>query len=456
MSNASGTMINNLTQGSVSKTLLKFAYPFALSNTLQVVYNLVDIVIIGKFVGSSGLSATAVGGEIMMLLTMLCVGLSNAGQVMISQYIGLGRREQLNAVIGTMFTSILSVSLLLSAVGLLFTDNFIVWLKVPPEAVVQARDYIIVCFCGTFFIYGYNSVSAILRGMGDSRRPFVFIAVAAVVNLILDLFFVVVLHMDTRGAALATVIGQAVSFIVSIIYLYSRRESFGFDFRPRSFVPSAQQLRPLLRLGAPLAIQNAAISLSFLFINSLINQYGVIVSAVTGVGAKLTQVMSIFGNAVGTAGSSMIGQNFGAGKTDRCLRIVHVSLISCLTAGVVLALIYNLFPTAVFGLFSNDPEVLAYAGQYMLIIAIYFLSFALMSPYTALVNGIGFAGLSLIIALLDGVLSRIGLSLLFGRVLDMGYFGIWLGSALAGFSTALLAMIYCYAGRWKKRGLLVK
>ena len=453
---SSGTMINDLTGGSVARTLIKFAYPFALSNTLQVVYNLVDVIIIGRFVGSSGLAATAVGGEIMMLLTMCCVGMSNSGQVMISQYIGLGRRDQLRSVIGTMFTCILSVSLVLSVIGLLFTDTFIAWVRVPEAAVRQAVDYVIVCFCGTFFIYGYNTVSAILRGMGDSRRPFVFIAVAACVNLVLDLLFVVGLHMDTRGAALATVIGQGVSFIISIIYLYRRRDAFGFDFRPASFIPSMRHLRPMLRLGAPMALQNAAISISFLFINTLINGYGVIVAAVTGVGMKLMQVMSIISNAVGTAGSTMIGQNFGAGKTDRCRRIVHVALICCLCACVTLTLVYNLFPRAVFSLFSDDPEVLAFAPQYMMIIAFYFLSFAFMSPYTALINGIGFAGLSLVIALLDGVISRIGLSLLFGRALNMGYFGIWLGSSMAGFSTALVAMLYFYSGSWKKRNLLVK
>ena len=229
---SSETMINDLTGGSVARTLIKFAYPFALSNTLQVVYNLVDIIIIGRFVGSSGLAATAMGGEIMMLLTMCCVGMANSGQIMISQYIGLGRRDQLRSVIGTMFTCILSVSIVLSVIGLLFTETFVTWVRVPEEAFRQAVDYVIVCFCGTFFIYGYNIVSAILRGMGDSRRPFIFIAVAACVNLVLDILFVIVLHMDTRGAALATVIGQAVSFIVSIIYLYGRREAFGFDFRP--------------------------------------------------------------------------------------------------------------------------------------------------------------------------------------------------------------------------------
>lgn len=456
MDNSKTTMINDLTQGSVLKRLLIFAYPFALSNLLQVVYGIVDMVVIGHFVGSTGLSGASIGGELLNFFTMLGAGFSTSGQVMISQYAGRGDRKGINSVIGTMFSFILGSSLVLSAIALCFTGDFLTLLKTPAEAFKQGYSYAATCFGGLFFIYGYNTVSSILRGMGDSKRPFAFIAIATLTNILLDLVFVGLLGWDTFGAALATVMSQALSFILAIIYLYRRREAFGFDFKPKSFWIGKRQLLPMISLGLPMALQNAAISLSFLFVNSHINSYGVIASAVTGVGAKLSNVMSIVAMAVGMASSTMIGQNFGAGKFERCKKIVHYTLAICLCACAVLVTVYNLFPKQLFGLFSEDPEVLSLAPVYIKIMSVGFLSFALMSPYVSMINGIGFAAFCFIVAIFDGVVSRIGMALLFGKVLGMGITGFWLGSALAAFTTAFMAAVYFYAGTWKKRGLLVK
>jgi putative MATE family efflux protein len=449
-------MITDLTQGSVLKRLLVFAYPLALSNLLQVVYSIVDMIVIGRFIGSTGLSGAAIGSDLLNFFMMLGAGFSNAGQVMISQYVGRGDRKGINSVIGTMFTFILGVSLILTVIALIFARDFLMLVKAPAESFVQAYNFAVTGFCGLFFIYGYNAVSSILRGMGDSKRPFIFIIISTVTNAILALTFVGVLRLNTFGAALATVISQALSFTLSIIYLYKKREAFGFDFKPKSFRISRQQLGPMVGLGLPMALQNAAISLSFLFVNSCINSYGVIASAVTGVGSKLSNVMGIIAQAAGMASSTMIGQNFGAAKFDRCKKIVHYTLFICLAACAILIVLYNLLPRELFSLFSDDPEVLNYAPVYVLIMSAGFIAFAVMSPYISMINGIGFASFCFLVAIFDGVISRVGLALLLGRVLDMGITGFWLGNSLAAFTTAIIAGIYFYTGAWKKRSLLVK
>lgn len=449
------TMARDLTTGSVSKKLIVFAYPFMLSNLLQVVYNLVDMIVIGQVVGSTGLSGVSIGGDLLQFCTMLCVGFASAGQIMISQATGKGDREAVNSIIGTMFTSILGFSILLSIVTICMTDTLVVWMRTPAEAFAQARDYSIVCFAGLFFVYGYNIVSSILRGMGDSMRPFLFIAIAAVLNFFLDLLFISVMGMEAFGAALATIIGQAFSFVASMIYLYRRKEAFGFDFKLKSFAVRWNVIKPMLKLGFPLALQYAAISVSMLFVNSYINAYGLVASAVTGVGNKLRQVMSIITRSIATAGSSMVGQNMGAGKPERIKQMVRTASIICFAAAIVISGVFLLFPEKIFSIFDKSPEVLAWAPSYMWTLALSFLSFAAMAPFNAVVNGTGFALLSFVIAIMDGVVSRIGLSLLMGITFKMGIEGFWYGSALAGFSTAIIGAIYFFSGKWQTRKLII-
>ncbi len=450
------TMINDLTQGSVTKTLFAFAAPFMLSNLLQTVYNLVDMVVIGQFVGSAGLSAVSIGGEMLHLITFICMGFCSAGQITISQYVGAGDRRSVSRMIGNMFTCIFLLAIVMTVVGLWGANWMLTIMNTPQEAFEQAMDYTVVCFWGTVFIFGYNVVSSILRGMGDSKRPFVFIAVAAVINLVLDLLFVAVFHWDAFGAALATVIGQAVSFVGSLIYLFIKRESFGFDFKLKSFGLQWEYVRILLRLGFPMCLQYCAIMISSLFVQSYINAYGVVASAVNGVGNKLGSVMSVVTNAINNAGSAMIGQNMGAGKTDRVNRVIGSSMAFCLAIATVLAIIMVAFPRQVFGLFNSDPEVLDMAMEYVLIAVLNFYGFALRAPFNALINGLGHASLALVSGLLDGVVARIGLAVLLGVTLNMGIHGFWYGNVAAGYVPFVIGIIYYLSGRWKTRKLAIR
>ncbi len=448
------TMIRDLTQGSVARQLITFSVPFVLANLLQTLYNIVDMVVVGQFVGSTGLSAVSIGSDVLSLLTMLCMGFATAGQIMISQYVGSGDRASISKTIGTMFSVLLSASLVIAVVCSFLSGTILRLLNTPEEAWDQAMAYSVTCYVGLIFVFGYNVVSAILRGMGDGKRPLVFVAVAALMNLVLDLVFVAVLDLAAFGAALATVMAQAVSFIISIIYLYHRRESFGFDFKLRSFAVRRAQLVPLCKLGFPMALQYAAIMVSVIFLNAKINDYGVTISAVNGVGTKLRSLCSIVTQSVGTAASTMCGQNLGAKKRDRVSKIVHTSLAINLAYVVVLCTVLMIFPTQIFRLFTADAAVLEWAPAFMPVMVVTFVANALMSPYNALINGLGYASLSMVIGLLDGVVARISLGLALGAA--YGIMGYWYGNALAGFVTVVLAAAYYYSGRWKTRKLLVE
>ncbi len=450
-SKSSDTLIRDLTQGSVTRLLLIFAFPLLCSNLLQTVYNMVDMIVIGQFVGREGLSAVSIGGDVLHFLTFLVMGFSNAGQVILSQYIGAGNRDRIRGTIGTMFTVTFISAVGLTIVCYLGLDAFLHTMNTPAECFDYARQYGLTCVLGLVFIYGYNLVSAILRGMGDSKHPFIFIAVATAVNLVLDLVFVAGLGMGPFGAALATVIGQGVSFLWAIFYLYRHKESFGFDFKPASFKPDPEVLPKLIRLGLPMILQSAAINFSMLFVNSYINSYGVVASAVTGVGNKLGSITAVVTNALSTAGSSMVGQNLGAEKYHRVPKIIGVSMVIDLAFAALLSFLTICFPRTIFGLFNSDPQVLDMSMTYIPVAVLLYVGFAMRSPFFALINGSGNAKLNLIVGLLDGVICRVGLAMLMGLAMGMGIMGFWLGNAFAGYMPFLIGGVYFLTGKWKRR-----
>jgi len=307
-----------------------------------------------------------------------------------------------------------------------------------------------------FFIFGYNINSAILRGMGDSKHPFVFIAIAATLNLILDFVFVVGLGLGPWGAALATVLGQALSFLASLVYLYHRRKSFGFDFRLRSFRISGPALKSLLRLGIPMALQHSVVVFSKLFVHSYINSYGLIMSAINAIGSKIGFCASVVTNALGVAGASMIGQNFGAGKEKRVKTVVAVSTVCGLVFTMALSVIIVLFPEEVFGIFDRNPLVLETSHIYVLIAVLNFNAFALRSSFMAFVNGVGNAMLAFVIGVSDGLIGRVCLAILLGVTFKMGIMGFWLGDVFASYVPFVIGGVYFALGTWKRRKLAVQ
>ena len=449
--NNSRSMVTDLTEGNVVSQLFMFAMPLFVANALQAVYNLVDMVVVGQVIGGTGMSAVSIGGDILHLLTFFAMGFSAAGQVLISQYVGAKRMDSVRRLIGTMFTFLLGVSLAIAVICFVLRYPILNVLNTPPESYDYTMDYMVTCIVGLVFIYGYNIVSAILRGMGDSRRPFMFIAVAAVLNTVLDILFVGVFHMEVFGAALATVIGQAVSFIVSIIYLYRRREEFGFDFRPESFKIDRQLIVPLMQLGIPMAIQSAAINISKIVLTAWINAEGVILSALSGIYNKTGMMMGIVSNSFTTAGSSMVGQCLGARKYDRVPKILGAVLATGFVISTAVAALVLLFPEALCEMFTSDRDVLERSAIVILPIVLNFYGSATRSGAFSIINGSGNSKLNLLVALIDGMISRVGLAALLGFGLKLGCRGFWYGDALAGFMPIVIGGTFFLSGKWKRQ-----
>ena len=445
------SMIRDLTEGPIVPLLISFAAPLFLSNALQAVYNIVDLIVVGNYIGGAGMSAVSIGGDILHLLTFIAMGFSSAGQVLIARSVGAGRRDEVKKTIGALFSFLLAASVVMALLCFFLRFSILHWLNTPKESWDFTMDYTVTCVVGLPFIYGYNVVSAILRGMGDSKRPFVFIAIAAVLNMILDILFVKYCGMAVFGAALATVIGQGTSFVTALVYLYRRRESFGFDFQPASFRIEGPTFRRMISLGIPMAIQSAAISFSKIVLMAWINIFGVEYSALAGVFNKINTMCGVISQSFTTSGSSMVGQNLGAEKYDRARKTVFTVLAFGMGFALLFTAVLLLAPDFVYGLFTKDTAVLEIAGILTLPIILNFFGAATRSGAFALINGSGRPKINLAIAIIDGMIARIGLAALFGFALGHGCRGFWMGDALAGFMPLLIGTAFYLSGRWKQK-----
>ena len=444
------SMRKDLTEGSVPKLLLTFAAPLFVSNALQAVYNIVDMIVVGQVIGGSGMSAVSTGGNILHLLTFVAMGFSSAGQVIIAREVGMRNNDAVKKTIGTLFTLLFAIALVISVGCYVFRDPLLQVVNTPAEAYQYTMDYTVICILGLIFIYGYNVVSAIMRGMGDSKRPFMFVAIAAVINILLDIVFVAFLNMEVAGAAWATVIGQSFSFIFAMVYLYRHKEGFDFDFQPKSFIPDGKAMEKIVALGVPMALQSAAISISQTVVAAWVNSFGLIASAIAGIIGKLNMMMGILSNSITTAAASMVGQNLGARKYDRIPKILAWGSGSALFLAVIAAVIVKMHPETIFGLFTSDAAVLAEASVIILPVILNFIGAATRCFAFGIINGSGNSKLNLCVAILDGMIARIGLAYLLGWVFAMGPKGFWLGDALAGFMPMVIGGTYYLLGGWRE------
>ncbi|MBE5906725.1 MAG: MATE family efflux transporter [Lachnospiraceae bacterium] len=442
--------IKDFTQGNITKQLIMFATPLFLSSLLQIVYNMVDMMIVGQKLGKVGLSAVSVGGDVTNFLTFLAMGFSNAGQVIISQYLGAGQREKIPRFISTMFSFLMLLAVGASGICLVLREPIMHAMNTPKEAFSEAIAYATVSMLGMVFIYGYNIVSAVLRGMGDSIRPFIFISIAAVLNTILDIVFVMGMDMGSKGAALATVISQGSSFVGCGTYMMHHKEHYELKIKVTElFYIDKGMLSRLVKLGIPMAIKNASVHVSKLFVNSWINSYGVAVSAFAGIANKIGSTANLVSNSFNAAGSSMVGQNIGAKKYERVKGIMFAVFRITVSTAILFSVVMYGFPRQIFSFFTKDVEVIKVGMTYLPIAVLMFFGSAARSGMNALINGSGNYRVNFATAIFDGIIMRIGLAVLFGLTLHMKAIGFWLGDALAGFTPFWIGMVFYISGKWK-------
>lgn len=447
------TIGRDLTVGSVFPLLISFAVPMVMTSLIQQLYGMVDLMIIGKYVGSIGTVGVSTGGELSDLMTPLASGFATAGQIYIAQLVGAKKDDRVKSAIGTLLTLMAIVAAVVTIGAAVFYRPVLHMLNCPEEAFESAASYMLITAIGMPFIFGYNAICAILRGMGESKRPLIFVSVAATVNIALDLLLVVGFGMEAAGTAIATVASQIGAFAASFIYLYNRRELIGFKLKLRYFHMNKHDLGVILKLGIPQMVRVISVQGSMLWVKSNINAYGLIVSSTYSIGNKIEKLMTIFINGVDQAGGAMMGQNIGAKKYDRVKEIMGKMIIVALSIALCVAVLFLTVPDMLFGLFTNDAAVIEYGRVFLQIMSIGCIVVGFAGCGKAISTGSGAAGLSLALGVLDGV-TRILICLFFSKVLHQGSQAYFWGAALCQLIPGIVAYSYYFSGKWKKKKLL--
>lgn len=447
---------SDLTTGPILKTLLIFAIPIVLTNLIQQAYSLIDLIIIKEYVGNIGTVGVNTGGEIADLVTPIASGFSMAGQIYIAQLVGANERRKAKNATGTLLTFCTVLSIILAIISIVFCKPILSWLKCPAEALEQAEAYMIVTALGYPFIFGYNAVCGILRGMGESKKPLLYVMVAAVTNIILDVILVAFFKLEAAGTAIATVISQFASFAAAFYSLWKNREHFGFELSFDYFRLDYAILSVLVKLGIPQVFRSMCVRFGMIWVNKSANSYGLIVSATNSVGNKLQKFLEVFISGVDTASASMVGQCLGAQDIERTRKTTLYTFASVFTAAVIISILCVTLPGPFYSLFSNDTEVIELGAVYLKIFVLHFLISAVTGSFQAMVTGCGFVELGFILGLLDGLICKIGFSYLFANILHMGYVGLWLGVATSRLPNAFITVAYFLSGKWKTRKLLTE
>ena len=446
----------NLTEGSILKGLVIFAIPIILANLLQQAYSLIDLMVIGQFVGNVGTVGVNTGGELADLVMPMAMGFSSAGQIYIAQLFGAKKDKEIKSTVGTLLTFMFILSLLLASLAIVFHMPILQFLNCPIEAIGQARAYMIITAIGYPCIFGYNAVCSILRGMGESKRPLFFIMIAAVVNIVLDLLFVIVFKMEAAGTAIATVASQFASFAAAFYFMWKKREQFDFEFKLSYFKVNFSNLKVLVRLGIPQVVRSIFVRFGMLWVNSNVNSYGLVVSSTNSIGNKLQKFLEVFIQGVDGASAAMIGQNLGARKPERAKKVTYLTVllaISCATASAIVCL---LIPEYIFKIFTKDVAVIQLGKVFLQIMIVHFFSSAITGSFQAMVTGSGFVELGFIIGILDGLVCKIGFSILFMSVFNLGYVGIWWGVSISRILPGMISIVYFFSNKWQTRKLLTE
>lgn len=446
------TQEQNLLSGSVPKKLIRFAFPLFLANLLQALYNVVDMLVVGKLVGETGLAAISNASMLCFIINSLCIGLTMGGSVLVAQYKGADDQKGQRDTIGILFLLSLVASVVVTILGLAVYEPLFRMLDVPADAYRDACGYMKIICWGTVFVFGYNAVCSILKGLGDSKTPLFFVGIATILNVMLDILLVGPLSMGTAGAAWATIIAQGVSFVGSLLYL--RRYQPSFSFKKIEF--HREKLLAILKVGLPTAIQMVVVNTAYLLVTGMLNQFGTSVAAASGVGLKINTFAGMHCWAIGQAITAMVGQCMGAGQIERARKVVRSGLLLSLavTAAVVAAV--QLLAEPLICLFdSTSPEVIRVGVLYLrLCCSVNSLIYAAMYTLDSFAIGVGAAHVAMVNALLDAVVVRLPVGWLLAFSLSLGFSGIYLGQTLSPVLPALVGLVYFKSRVWERKTLV--
>ena len=352
----------NLTEGSILRNIITFSLPYLLSYFMQILYGMVDLFIVGQYCGVASISAVSIGSQVMHMLTVIIIGLAMGTTVVVGQAIGARNDRKAAAVVGNTISLFMMFSLFLTVVLVAGAKGIVSLIETPAEAVEGTENYLYICFIGIPFIVAYNIIASIFRGLGDTKSPMYFIAIACVANIVLDILFIGVLHYDAAGAALATTLAQTLSVIISLVMIRRHRI---IAIHRSELRPHRAEMGAILKVGIPVALQDGFIQVAFIVITVIANMRGLNDAAAVGIVEKVIGALFLVPSAMLSAVSAIGAQNVGAGKMHRAKSTLWQAMRITVAYGIILAIVIQFTANWVVGIFTDDPNVIISGGQYL-------------------------------------------------------------------------------------------
>lgn len=426
--------------GRIGPVLLKYAMPFMMACFLQALYGAVDLYVVGQYSGSAAVSAVSIGSQVMMTVTSVLIGISTGGTVLIAHRVGEQAPEKAAAAVGTLAVLFLILAGVMTPLMLVLTKAAVSLMSTPAEAVEDAQIYIRICSAGVPFVIGYNGVSAIFRGIGDSKTPVLFIIIACAVNIAGDFLLVGALQMGAAGAAIATIGAQAISFGASILYIGKKGLSFPFSGKDiRLNRPDAVSI---LAVGLPLALQDSLVHISFLMITAVINSLGLVASAAVGIAEKIMGFAFLPAGAFSSAVATMSAQNLGAGDAGRAKKSWQYGMAYSFAFGTLVCLFAQLFPNVMPGVFSKDSAVIIAAGQYMRTYAIDCVLVSFVFNTNSYFSSYGRSLICFVHSMAATFLFRIPATYLFSKIAGDSLLPMGWAAPLASLASIIICLFY--------------
>lgn len=439
--------MNDLTIGDEAKLIFKFAFPMLIGNIFQQLYSTVDSIIVGRALGKDALAAVGASFPIIMLVVSLTLGVTLGSTIVVSQYYGSKDMERVKRAIDTTYIFLFFASIIMTIVGLMISGPLLKMLKVPEELLVDAKKYLDITFIGLVGMFGYNSVSAILRGIGDSVTSLYFLIIATVINIGLDLLFIITFGWGVAGAAWATIIAQGFSFVFSILYLNYKNDIFKLKIRNIKF--DSQIFKLILQVGLPAGIQQVFLSSGVMALQGIVNGFGSNVIAAFTAAVKLdsfaTMPVSNFGNAL----SSFVGQNIGAGKMDRVKKGYRVTLAMSIGFSLLITVVMFFFGEPLLTIFTDDPNVIEEGVKYLQIVSAGYALLSIMFVTGGLIRGTGNSVFPMVMTISSLWVVRVPAAALLSK--KFGSTGLWWGIPIGWLLGAVVGIVYYRSGRWEKK-----
>ncbi|MCY6370126.1 MATE family efflux transporter [Clostridium ganghwense] len=448
--------MRDLTKGNEAKLIFYFTLPMLIGNVFQQLYNTIDSIIVGRVVGESGLAAVGTSFPIIFLLVSLIIGVTMGSTILIAQYYGAKDMKKVKRTIDTAYIFMFAASLIMSVLGIIFSESILHLMNTPPEILSQAKSYLNIMFIGLIAMFGYNSISAILRGLGDSKTPLYFLILSSGINIGLDLLFIKVFGWGVSGAAWATVIAQLCSFIFGVYYLNKNHKVFKLKIKEMIFDKEIFKLS--LKIGLPTGVQQMLMAIGLGALQAFVNGFGKNTMAAFTAASRIDSFATMPIMNFGAAISTFVGQNLGANKMDRVKKGFKATVFMSGAFSLFITLIMFLFGEKLVRLFNTNPDVIAIGLDYLKIVSAFYVTVAITFVINGVLRGAGDTMIPMVISILSLWLMRIPVAKVLSTTWNSPN-GIWWATPVAWIVGLVLTIGYYMTGKWKnkiaiKRGMV--